>query len=206
MRNFVRAAIALVILAAAYWGWALVGAAQLASVASQGDAEAVMRRVDLPALGRSLSSQIARAYLEQNPQFRKLGLLEQQFVGSVGGGAANALSREILTPENIAALLNERRVGLPKAGQTDAGTFWGMPPLSEGFRAGPWQAMMNSHFDGPLSFVVNLDSAKRRYGVHLHLSGTTWRLSGIDVPEEVSAWLAREIAERVGALTERRGG
>ena len=61
MRNFIRAAIVLVILVAAYWGWALIGAAELASVASQGDAEAVMQRVDLPALRRSLASQIAHA-------------------------------------------------------------------------------------------------------------------------------------------------
>jgi hypothetical protein len=65
---------------------------------------------------------------------------------------------------------------------------------------------MNSRFDGPLSFVVNLDSAEGRYGVHLHLSGMSWRLSGIDVPKEVSARLARQIAERVGGSTERHGG
>ncbi len=70
MRNTIRAAIALVILVAAYWGWALIGAAELASAASQGDAEAVMQRVDLPALRRSLGGQIARAYLEQNRSFR----------------------------------------------------------------------------------------------------------------------------------------
>ena len=114
MRNFIRAAIVLVILVAAYWGWALIGAAELASVASQGDAEAVMQRVDLPALRRSLASQIAHAYLEQNPQFKKLPSLEQGFVGSVGGGAAEALLREVLTPENVALLLNKGRVGLPR--------------------------------------------------------------------------------------------
>ncbi|MGA8713070.1 MAG: DUF2939 domain-containing protein [Roseiarcus sp.] len=203
MRTIIRAAIVLVILVAAYWGWALVGAAQLASAASQGDPEAVMQRVDLPALRRSLGSQIARAYLEQNPQFQKLLSLERGFVGSVGGGAADALLREVLTPENIAALLNSGRVGLPNAG---AQTSWRAPPLGDAFRAGPLQVLMNSYFDGPLSFVVGLDSAEGRYGVHLHLSGITWSLSGLDVPQEVSARLAREIAERVGGAAERRGG
>ena len=32
-----------------------------------------------------------------------------------------------LTPENIAALLNKGRVGLPKAGAPDAETLWRMP-------------------------------------------------------------------------------
>ena len=203
MRNTIRAAIALVILMAAYWGWALIGAAELASAASQGDAEAVMQRVDLPALRRSLGGQIARAYLEQNPQFQKLLSVEKGFVGSVGGGAADALLREVVTPEAIAALLSQGRL---KAGAPDAGTPWRMPPLSEAFRTGPLQALMNSRFDGPLSFIVGLDSPEGRYWVHLHLSGATWRLSGLDVPDEVSARLAREIAERVGGLSGRRGG
>jgi len=43
MRKFIAAAIVLIILVAAYWGWALVGVAQLASVASRGDADAVMQ-------------------------------------------------------------------------------------------------------------------------------------------------------------------
>ena len=206
MRRFIRGAIVLVILVAVYWSWALIGTAQLASIASQGDAQAVGQRIDLPALRRSLSSQIAYAYLEQNPQFQKMLSLEQQFLGSVSGGAANELLREILTPENIAALLNNGRIGLPLAGHPDAGTIWRMPPLGEAFRTGPLQALMNSHFDGLLSFVVGMDSAEGRYRVHMHLSGITWRLSGLDVPEEVSARLARAIADKVGGFTERGRG
>ncbi len=203
MRNFIRAAIVLVILVAAYWGWALVGATQLASAASQGDAEAVLERVDLQALIRSLSSQISRAYLDQNPQLQKL-LSQHGLAGGVvfNAAAAEMLLRAFLTPENVAALLNKGRGVFPGTGAS----LWRMPPLSEAFRAGPLRALMNSRFDGPLSFIVNLDSAEGRYGVHLHLSGTTWRLSGIDLPMEVSARLAREIAERVGGLIERRGG
>src|SRR5271156_3616764 len=72
MRKFVGAAVALVILVAAYWGWALAGAAQLASAASRGDAAAVMERVDLTALSRSLSGQIPRAFLKKNPELQKL--------------------------------------------------------------------------------------------------------------------------------------
>ena len=202
MRKFIRAGVAVVILVAAYWIWALAGAAQLASAASQGDAAALMRRVDLPALTRSLSGQIAHAYLDENPQFKKLLSIEQGFVGSIGAGAAQALLRAALTPENIAALLSQGRAGFPNSGAS----VWRMPPLGEAFRTGPAQALRNSSFDGPLSFVVGLDGPEGRYNVHLHLSGTTWRLSGLDIPEEVSARLAREIARRVGGLAGRGGG
>jgi hypothetical protein len=166
--------------------------------------EAVMQRVDLPALRRSLGGQIARAYLEQNPQFPKLLSVEKGFVGSVGGGAADALLREILTPETVAALLGQGR--LPKSGAPDAGTPWRMPPLSEAFGTGPWQALMNSRFDGPLSFVVGLDSPYGRYRVHLPSLRNDLAPVGPRRPDDVSARLAREIAERVGGLSGRRGG
>ena len=204
MRMVIRGAVALVILVAAYWGWALAGAAQLASVGSRDDPEAVMERVDLQPLIRSLSSQISRAYLDQNPELRKL-LSEHGLGGGVAINAAGAelLLRAFLTPENIAALLNRGRVD---AGGQDAGTLSGVPSLGEAFRARPLQVLMNSYFDGPLSFVVGLQSPDGRYRLHMHLSGVTWRLSGVDIPEPVTARVARLIAHRISGAVNVPGG
>ena len=204
MRMVIRGAVALVILVGAYWGWALAGAAQLASAASRDDPEAVMERVDLQPLIRSLSSQIARAYLDQNPELRKL-LSEHGLGGGVVVNAAGAelLLRAFLTPENIAALLNRGRVD---AGGQDAGTLSGVPSLGEAFRARPLQVLMNSYFDGPLSFVVGLQSPDGRYRLHMHLSGVTWRLSGVDIPESVTARVARLIAHRISGAVNVPGG
>jgi Protein of unknown function (DUF2939) len=200
MRMVIRGAVALVILLATYWGWALAGAAQLASAASRGDAEAVMERIDLQALIRSLSSQIARAYLDQNPGLEKLS---QRGGLTLNAAAAEILLRAFLTPENIAALLNQGRV--PNAGGAN-GTLWRMPPLGEALHANPLRILANSYFDGPLSFVVGLDSPDGRYGVHMNLSGMTWRLSGLDVPEAVTAQAARLIAQKIGGAVNLPGG
>ena len=100
---FIRGAVALLILLAAYWGWALAGAAQLASAAQRGDVQAVMERVDLQALIRSLSSQVARAFLDQNPQLQTPPALRRSVF--LNGSAAEMLLRALLTPDNIAALL-----------------------------------------------------------------------------------------------------
>ena len=127
-------------------------------------------------------------------------------MGGAGAGEAEALLRQILTPEAIVALLNEGRAALAGTGALDSVSLWRMPRLSEAFRGGLLEIVRNSTFDGPLSFVVGLKSPEGRYGVHLHLSGTTWRLAGLDVPEAIGARLAREIAVRVGGSTERRGG
>jgi hypothetical protein len=196
MRRILGAGAALAIAVLAYWAWPLVGAAQLTAIASQGDAAALMSRVDLPSLRHSLGSQIVRAYLRQNPKYQKLGSLARGLAGSVGGSVADAMLQEALTPENIASLLDKGRLGAAKAEEANAVALWRMPPLGEAFQAGPLQAALNSYFDGPISFVVALDGADGRYGVHLRLIGTTWRLSGLDIPEEVSDRLARAIAEK----------
>ena len=201
MRIIIRAAVALLILFAAYWGWALAGAAQLASAAQRSDAEAVMQRVDLQALIRSLSGQISRAFLDENPQLQKPrpGVF-------LNGSAAEMLLRALLTPETIAALLNQGRMSILNPGGKDAGTVLGMPSLGEALRARPLQVLMNSHFDGPRSFVVGLNSPDGLYRVHMTLSGLTWRLSGVDVPEPIIARLTRLIAQRIGGAVNLPGG
>jgi hypothetical protein len=200
MRTVIRSAVALLILVAAYWGWALAGAAQLASAARSGDAQAVMERVDLQALIRSLTSQISRAFLDQNPQLKSLR--QGAFLNA---SAAEMLLRALLTPDNIAALLNQGRVGVLGAGGKDAGTVWDLPSLGEAFHR-PLQVLMNSYFDGPLSFIVGLNSPDGLYRVHMKLSGTTWRLSGVDIPEPVSARVARLIVQRIGGAVQLPGG
>jgi hypothetical protein len=204
MRMVVRGAVALVILILAYWGWALAGAAQLASAASGGDAEAVMERVDLQPLIRSLSSQIARAFLDENPQLQKLSPVRQGVL--LNGAAAEMLLRALLTPENIAALLDQGRVGVLNDKGKDAGTAWGVPSLGEAFHARPLQVLMRSYFDGPLSFVVGLDSPDGLYRLHMRLSGIAWRLSAVDIPEPVTARLANLIAQRIGGAASLPGG
>jgi hypothetical protein len=203
MRTFIRGAVALVILVAAYWGWALAGAAQLASAASRGDAQAVMERVDLQPLIRSLSSQIARAFLDQNPQLQRPPSLRRGVF--LNAAAAEMLLRALLTPDNIAALLDQGRVSVPNAGQ-EARTLWGMPSLGEAFHTRPLEVVLNSYFSGPLSFVVGLNSPDGRYRVHMNLSGMTWRLSGVDMPEPVTARVARLIAQRIGGKIDAPGG
>ena len=199
MRMLLRGAVALVILIAAYWAWALAGAAQLASAAERGDADAVIERVDLQALIRSLSGQIARAFLDQNPQLQQAPPRPGVFLNA---SAAEMLLRALLTPDNIAALLTQGRVGVLNAGGKDAGAVWSMPSIGDAFHARPLQVLLNSHFDGLRSFVVGLDSPDGLYRVHLTLSGLTWLLTGVDIPAPITARLTHLIAQRIGGAVD----
>ena len=200
MRMLLRGAVALVILIVAYWAWALAGAAQLASAAERGDAEALIERVDLQALIRSLSGQIARAFADQNPELQKPPPPRQGVF--LNASAAEMLLRALLTPDNIAALLTQGRVGVLGPGGKDIGTVWGMPSLGEAFNARPLEVLMHSYLDGLRSFVVGLDSPEGRYRVHMTLSGLTWLLSGVDIPEPITARLTNLIAQRIGGAVD----
>ncbi len=199
MRKFIGVCLVLAVMAAGYWAFALAGAAQLAAVAATGDTAAIMQRVDLRALRRSLGSQIVRAYLRQNPKTQNLGSLARGFAGSVGGSVADALLRDALTPENLAALLRQGRLDVNSDQNPGGAMLWRMPPLDEAFRSGLLHAAANSYFDGPTDFVIDLDSGGGRYGVHLRLSRMRWLLAGLDIPTEVSERIAREIAEKQDA-------
>ena len=152
----------------------------------------MIERVDLQALIRSLSGQIARAFLDENPELQ-IRPAPQPGV-FLNASAAEMLLRALLTPDNIAALLSQGRVGVIGAGGKDAGTLWGMPSLGQAFHARPLEVLMHSYLDGPRSFVVGLDSPDGRYRIHMNLSGLTWRMSGVDVPEPIIARLTHLIA------------
>ena len=190
MRRAIFGVTVCVLAVLAYCAWPLVGAAQLAAAAEQGNAAAAMDRVDLPSLRKSLAHQIVRAYLKQNGRYQKLSVTERGLAGSVGMTVADSLLRDVLTPENITSLLDKGRVA-----QGSAGDLMRLPHFSEVFRSIPLRVITNSYFDGLTSFVVVSDEAGE-YGVHLRLSGTVWKLSGLDIPESLSDRLAREVLRR----------
>jgi hypothetical protein len=51
-----------------------------------------------------------------------------------------------------------------------------------------------------------LDSPDGPYRAHMNLSGATWRLSGLDIPDAVTARVAREIAQRISGGIDLHGG
>ena len=197
MRKTLAAGAVLVVLALTYWMWPLLGAEQIAGVATNGEPIQIMQYIDLPALRHSIGSQIVHAYLEQNPKYQQLGSLGRTLVGSVGASVADAMMQEAMTPDNLAALLKQ---GLMTDGKTSTvrpnETLWTMPPLARAFESGLFRAFLHSHFDGPISFVLVLDNEADVYGVHLHLVGARWLISGLDLPKQVCDRLAREIAAK----------
>lgn len=193
MRNLFWAFVVISIALISYSAWALVGAAELVVTAQSAAPNALVQRIDLPALRRSLAHQIVAAYLRQDEKLSKMSGMARGFAGSVGTTVADSMLQDLLTPDSIAAMLKDGHFGSEK---DHKGPSVQVPRVGSIGTTQAITTILNSYFDGPMSFVVPIAGGAEGYGVHLRLEGTTWMLSGLDLPASLVDRLAREVSER----------
>lgn len=180
----------------AYWAWPLVGAAQLARTARSGDAAAVFDRVDVDALRRSLARQIANAYLDVSGKGKKMGAFGRSLAGSAVTTVADPYVAQLLTPENVMALLAKGHVNEVNLGGRPVSIKGDLPDFSSLLDDHLLSAVTGSYFDQLKDFVIPVDGghgADDQYGVHMHLVGLTWKLGGLDLPTPLLDQMARSI-------------
>ena len=189
---------AIVVLGAAYWAWPLVGAAGLASTVRQGNAADISADVDLPALRRSLSRQIARAYLVVTGKGDKLGSFGRSLAGAAVTTVADPYVAELLTPDNIAALLSQGHVNQVKIGDHAVNVKGDLPKLSGLLDGNLLSTITSSYFDGLADFAIPVDGGhgpQDQYRIHLHLDGLSWKLAGLDLPPATVEDMARGLLQ-----------
>lgn len=196
MRRWMWVCVVLAVLAMAYWVWPFVGAAQLARAAQGGDAQQVISRVDLPALRRSLARQIALAYLQATGRAQKMGAFGRSVAGAAATTVADPYVAELLTPENITALLGQGKIAHVTIGGRSVAIDRHLAGFTGLLDSNALTLVTGSYFDGIASFVLPAKGGAGRdedYRVHLRLDGLTWRLSGIDLPPAMVEEMARSI-------------
>jgi hypothetical protein len=193
VRKYIIGALVLFALVMAYDAWPLVGAAQLASAAKSGNAEEVLKRVELPALRKDLTRQIVRAYLDETGKGPK-GAFARNVAVNVGTTIAEPYVAELLTPENLTSLLRNGRVA-GAAAQPTLLSSETLPNFSELLDAGLWTTYLRSHYDGFTSYFIDVPGGKNgeAFGVRLDLVGTTWQLAGIELPKSLLARVVQEV-------------
>lgn len=199
MRRWVWIVGVVVALGLAYWAWPLAGAAQLARTARAGDAGQVFERVDVDGLRRSLARQIAEAYLDVSGKGKRMGAFGRSIAGAAVTTVADPYVAELLTPENVKALLSEGRVNAVNLGGRPVAVRGELPNFAGLLDDHLLSAVTGSYFDRPKDFVIPVDGgggAGDQYGVHMHLVGLTWKLGGIDLPAPIVEQMARSILER----------
>lgn len=196
MRRWIWIIGTLLVVGLGYWAWPLVGAAQLARAVQTGDTAAVTDRVDIDRLKRSLSRQIATAYLDTSGRGKKMGSFGRSIAGAAVTTVADPYVAELLTPENLTALLAHGRVNQVTLGQQTF-AIKGEIPTFTGLLKGNWLSLAtSSYFDQVTDFVIPLDpghGTDDRFGVHMHLDGVTWKLGGLDLPATLVNEMARSI-------------
>ncbi len=205
MKRILFAAIAVVAVFLAYRSWPLVSAAQLGSAIQRGDQQEVNDRIDFIALRRSLGRQVARAYLEESGRGKELGGLGRSAAIGAGTLMAQAYLEEILTPQNVLAMLREGRV--PSANNLGQATTIDshlpkLHPMTGEFLS----IFFSSGFSSPMHFVVragNSKPANASYGLVFALQGLGWRLVEFELPTAIVQQFVRELALRVNS-SERR--
>jgi hypothetical protein len=196
MRRLLAAVAMIAVVVAALWAWPLVGAAQLARAAGAGDAGQVFEQVDVDGLRRSLARQIAAAYLDVSGKGRKLSGFGRSMAGAAVTTVADPYVAQLLTPDNVTALLSKGRISPVSLGGRPVAIKGELPDFTTLFDGHLFAAVTGSYFDQPRDFVIPIEGGRGpddRYGLHMHLVGWSWKLGGLDLPPPLVDQIARSI-------------
>jgi hypothetical protein len=154
------------------------------------DVTRITERVNFNALRVSLARQILGEYL----QSQDLNGLDPQVAARAGTATLNPVLEELITPQAVIDLLEDGQLQQEAGGTASPVTF---NPAS--FRTA-WRTFIASESQGFRSITIPLpvDEPKdKQFRVTMRLRGTTWRLSGVELPEG----LKEELIKRAAAAT-----
>jgi hypothetical protein len=192
MRWFIGIVVGIVILIMIYLGTAAWSLAGLIAAAREGNGAAVMERVDIPSLTRSLTSQIVAAYLERVGATRRISPMEKMLVNTYGATVADAMVAKMLTADKLTQIL--------KTGNLDATpgipNLTGLPALAE-LQKEDWLSLLGRvSFVQPVMLAIRVSTASdpdNYAAINLHFETPGWKLSGMVLPRTVVRELAASL-------------
>lgn len=193
MRWTIRILIALAALWAAYFVWPYFGLRSLVQAVQARDAAAINERVNFPALRQSLTTQIFRTYLRLTGREARLGAFREIAIAATSSVADPIVARLI----SADALLDLLANGWPTDVIPDK--IPGAAGLRSGSLGNVWQVIANSDHGirtFALSVPANVDPALQ-LKLQFRLTAGTWKLVGVELPEELRVRLTRELIKMV---------
>src|SRR3954447_10456139 len=143
MRWFIGIVVTIVVLLLIYFGSAAYSLNALIAAARAGNGAAVIERVDVPSLTRSLTNQIVAAYLERIGATRRVTPMEKMLINTYGATVADAMVAKMLTADKLTQILKTGNL----SGTPGIPDISGLPALAD-LHAEGWSALL-----GRLSFV-----------------------------------------------------
>ena len=169
----------------------------LAKAVQRRDATRIKERVNFPALRVSISRQIVGDYLHTPEGRAQIGDLDGRVATNAGAAVVNQIVEQLVTAEALIDLLDDgwpQRVAAPGASQATI-------PVSLEF--GSIQETVKTFFASEsngfrsLTIPFPVDAAvDRQFRVTMRLSGTTWRLTGIELPKALREELISQVRKK----------
>jgi hypothetical protein len=174
--------------------WPFVGLYDLARAAQSGDIERIEQRVDFASLGRSLSGQIVQTYARLAGVPADRGSL----IAGVALAVADPIVARLLTRLALAELVQN---GWPKSALGDPpADLQNLQRPNWNALGNVWQLYANCEYGiGEFRIWLPVSAPReRQFRIRLALRGLTWKLGGIDLPQDLQERLARELIKQEG--------
>jgi hypothetical protein len=157
------------------------------------DVARITERVNFNALRVSLARQILGEYLKT----QDLDGLGRQAATQAGTAALNPVLEELITPQAVIDLLEDGQ--LQQAAETSSGNGIFSPIGFDAQSLGKaWRTFILSESQGFRAITIPLpvdEPKERQFKITLRLRGTTWRLTGIELPEPLKEELIKRAAK-----------
>lgn len=188
MKRLILTFLVLLALLIGYWAWPLFALRGLAADLQALNAAAVNEEVDYARVRRSFTEQIVSAYLRVTGRASKLGALGPL----LGASIVDPWVSQIVTPENLADLLRGRTVS------SELGPIsfrFGDLPFSLNIA---WNTWLSSEYGlGRFSIRLPPSAAEpNQFRLRMQLLRWRWKLTGIELPENLRDQIARELAKK----------
>jgi hypothetical protein len=190
MKHFILGFVSALILLLAYWAWPFFALHALAADVQARDAVALSKLVDIARLRQSLGDQIAAAYLRDKERAGRPGVGSEPAESLAGGAIADPLVAQIINPENLIALLDGETIA------TEFGTvsvdLGELPTTSLDAALRAW--LGSDYWVDRFSTALPVTAEPRQqFRLRMQLLQWQWRLTGIDLPEEMRVQMARQL-------------
>jgi hypothetical protein len=169
----------------------------LAKAVENRDVTRINERVNFPALRVSISRQVLGDYLHTPEGRAKVGDVDGKVAANVGAAVLNPVVEQLITAEALIDLLDD---GWPQLVAARRGTqapsrfaleFGSLSDAAKTFFASESNGFRSITIPFPADGPVD-----RQFRVTMRLSGTTWRMTGIDLPRALREDLIKRVQNK----------
>jgi Protein of unknown function (DUF2939) len=194
MRWTLRAVIVIALLWVAYAAWPFWAVYDLVNALEDRDAAALAHRVNFPAVRRSLTEQVVTSYLQLSGKDARLSQFARGTAVAAVASVAEPIMAKLVSAEALIELL---RNGWPVSVLPDGAADLHEP--GSGSLGNVWQLFIQSE-QGLRSWKIPVPIGappSSRFKLQFRLTSWTWKLSGIELPEELRVRLAQELVKQI---------